>query len=101
MAQYAAQSLRKGSKVYVEGSLRTRKWQDQQGNERYTTEIMATEFQALDSRQDASAGGFQPAGQFQPAPQAAQAAPQPSSQQPQSAPAPSGGFDDFDEDIPF
>lgn len=50
LAEIAAQYLRKGSKVYIEGSLRTRKWQDQQGNDRYTTEIVANEMQMLDSR---------------------------------------------------
>lgn len=53
MGQYAAQSLRKGSKVYIEGSLRTRKWQDGHGNDRYTTEIIASEFQALDPKEQA------------------------------------------------
>lgn len=104
LGQIAAQYLRKGSKVYIEGALRTRKWQDQQGNDRYTTEIVASELQMLDSRSDQQAGGFQPNNNFQ-QPSGFQQAPQ--QQQPsqapapqQSAPAPSG-FDDFDEDIPF
>lgn len=50
LAEIAAEYLRKGSKVYVEGSLRTRKWQDQSGNDRYSTEIIANEMQMLDSR---------------------------------------------------
>lgn len=58
LAEIAAQYLRKGSKVYVEGSLRTRKWQDQNGQDRYTTEIRADQMQMLDSRGD-NAGGFQ------------------------------------------
>ena len=54
LAEIASQYLRKGSKVYVEGSLRTRKWQDQQGNDRYSTEIVGKEMQMLDSRQEDS-----------------------------------------------
>lgn len=50
LAEIAGEYLRKGSKVYVEGSLRTRKWQDQSGQDRYTTEIVASEMQMLDSR---------------------------------------------------
>lgn len=50
LAEIAGEYLRKGSKVYVEGSLRTRKWQDQNNVERYTTEIVAAEMQMLDSR---------------------------------------------------
>ena len=50
LAELAAQYLRKGSKVYIEGQLRTRKWRDQQGNDRYSTEIVAKEMQFLDSK---------------------------------------------------
>ena len=82
LGQIAAQYLKKGSKVYIEGSLRTRKWQDQSGQDRYTTEIIANEMQMLDSRVDNQ--------QVQQAPQ----------QVPQQAPQTSG-FDDFDEDLPF
>ena len=57
LSEIAAEYLRKGSKVYVEGSLRTRKWQDQSGQDRYTTEIVAQEMQMLDSRNMASDGG--------------------------------------------
>ncbi len=126
LAEIAAQYLHKGSKVYIEGSLQTRKWQDKQtGQDRYSTEINAREMQMLDSRGD-SAGGFAPQQQnnsYQQAPQQAapqqaaqqqnyqqapaQSAPQSSPQQQQSAPqqqqqqAPAAGFDDFDDDIPF
>lgn len=58
LAEIAGEYLKKGSKVYVEGSLRTRKWQDKNGNDRYTTEIVANEMQMLDSRGGgAGAGG--------------------------------------------
>lgn len=50
LAEIAGEYLKKGSKVYIEGSLRTRKWQDQSGQDRYTTEIVASEMQMLDSR---------------------------------------------------
>lgn len=58
LAEIAAQYLRKGSKVYIEGSLRTRKWQDKDGQDRYTTEIMGNEMQMLDSRGTGAAGDF-------------------------------------------
>ena len=100
LAEIAAEYLRKGSKVYIEGSLRTRSWEDQaSGQKRYATEIVANEMQMLDSR-GGSGGGSQeysqqPPAQQQPASQQS-AAPQqqPTSQQP-------SGFDDFDDDIPF
>lgn len=50
LAEIAGEYLRKGSQVYIEGSLRTRKWQDKQGNDRYTTEIIANEMQMLGAR---------------------------------------------------
>ena len=108
LAEIAGQYLKKGSKVYVEGSLRTRKWQDQQGVEKYTTEIMGNELQMLDSRQDGG-GSYQSQGQSQPSySQPSYSAPQPQqSQRPapqpqqQSAPPSGPGFNDFDDDIPF
>ncbi|HEU4589873.1 MAG TPA: single-stranded DNA-binding protein [Steroidobacteraceae bacterium] len=57
LAEIAGEYLRKGSKVYIEGSLRTRKWQDKQGQDRYTTEIIANEMQMLDSRGGGMGGG--------------------------------------------
>lgn len=62
LAEIAGEYLRKGSQVYIEGSLRTNKWQDQSGQDRYTTEVIANEMQMLGSRGDAagssSSGGF-------------------------------------------
>jgi len=52
LAEIVGQYVKSGSKIYVEGALRTRKWQDQQGNDRYTTEIVAAEMRLLDSRSD-------------------------------------------------
>ncbi len=92
LAEIAGQYLRKGSQVYVEGSLRTRKWTDQSGVEKYSTEIRADSLQMLGARQDTAA----------PAP-AARPTPPPQRQAP--APAPRGstgsGFDDLDSEIPF
>ncbi|MEZ5524932.1 MAG: single-stranded DNA-binding protein [Pseudomonadales bacterium] len=101
LGEIAGEYLRKGSKIYVEGSLRTRKWQGQDGQDRYTTEIVASEMQMLDSRGagDSFGGGQyqQSAPQQNTAPQQGMAPQQPAAQ-PQPAP---GGFDDFDDDIPF
>lgn len=52
LAEIAGEYLRKGSKVYIEGKLQTRKWQDQSGQDRYSTEIIATEIQLLDSKEE-------------------------------------------------
>lgn len=89
LAEIAGEYLRKGSKVYVEGSLRTRKWQNKDGADQYTTEIIVAEMQMLDGRSnDAPSGGYEaPAHRRAPAP------PVP--------PPPSGGYGDFDDDIPF
>ena len=57
LAEIAGQYLKKGSKVYIEGSLRTRKWQDKEGKDHYTTEIRATEMQMLDSKGGGAGGG--------------------------------------------
>jgi single-strand DNA-binding protein len=57
LAEVAGEYLKKGSKVYIEGSLRTRKWQDKSGNDRYTTEIRANDMQMLDSKGGGSGGG--------------------------------------------
>lgn len=116
LAEIAGEYLRKGSKVYVEGSLRTRKWQDQNGQDRYTTEIVAAELQMLDSRGDNNGGGFannnngynsQPDpmgyGQPQQAPQRQQQQQQrpQAPQQPMQNSAPAPDLDSFDDDIPF
>lgn len=89
LGEICAQYLKKGSKVYVEGKLTTRKWQDKDGTDRYTTEIVANEMQMLDGKQDNGApGGYQ-------APQSQQ--PSPAAPQRQAAPQ----IPDFDDDIPF
>lgn len=99
LAEIAGQYLKKGSKVYIEGKIQTRKWQDQSGQDRYTTEIVANEMQMLDSRQD-NAGTPQQAPQqgCQQAP-APQQAPQQNYQQqaPQQAPA-QNHYDNYYQD---
>ena len=106
LAEIAGQYLRKGSQVYVEGSLRTRKWTDKDGLEKYSTEIRADSMQMLGSRQGmggGGAGGDDGAGydgpSRAPAARAPAAAPR---QAPAAAPAKTAsGFDDMDDDIPF
>jgi single-strand DNA-binding protein len=101
LAEIAAEYLRKGSQVYIEGSLRTRKWTDKQGNERYSTEIIGNELQMLGGRAGGGAGagggGSQGAGRG-------------SSEPPSFAEESGGGGgggggsqrgEDFDDDIPF
>ena len=99
LAEIASEYLRKGSQVYIEGSLRTRKWQDKQGNERYSTEIVGNEMQMLGGRgggagAPASGGAAAGGGPREPMPD-------------YSGPAGGGGAggggerEDFDDDIPF
>lgn len=101
LAEIAGEYLRKGSKVYVEGRIQTRKWQDRDGNDRWTTEIVANEMQMLDSR--GGGGGDFGGGQQQGGFQGGQGQQQ-GGGAPQGQPAPQGGgsaFDDMDDDIPF
>ncbi len=96
LAEIVGQYLKKGSSVYIEGRIRTRKWQDKEGQERYTTEIEATEMQMLGGRQSAasSSGGEAEYGGSMPS----------SSSGGGSRPAPAKkapSFDTMDDDIPF
>jgi len=86
LAEIAGEYLKKGSQVYVEGSLRTRKWQDQSGQDRYTTEIVGNEMQMLGGRQDGSAGADHQA---------------PAQRKTPASQAPAPAMEDFDDDIPF
>ena len=130
LAEIVGQYLRKGSQVYVEGSLRTRKWTDQAGVEKYSTEVRADNMQMLGGRQGMGGGGGQggyddggygessggqpqqPQGGGYEAPRRAAPAPvqqqRPPAPAPRPAPAPmapppraASGFDDMDDDIPF
>ncbi|MDM7852335.1 single-stranded DNA-binding protein [Pseudochrobactrum kiredjianiae] len=94
LAKLAEQYLKKGAKVYVEGQLQTRKWTDQQGNDKYTTEIVLQKFrgelQMLDSRSEGQQSSQQRQSQ------------QSSQSYGQQSAGYSGGFDDsLDDDIPF
>lgn len=91
LAEIAGEYLRKGRQVYIEGRLRTRKWQDRDGNDRYTTEIVANEMQMLGGRSDTGAGA-PPRAAPEAAPAAAPAA---------AASTASSDSGDFDDDIPF
>ncbi len=90
LAEIAAEYLRKGSQVYIEGKLRTRKWQDKEGNDRYSTEVVANEMQMLGGRGGGGGGG----GGYDREP----------ASRPSQAPTgggPDGARDEFDDDIPF
>lgn len=94
LAEIAAEYLRKGSQVYIEGKLRTRKWQDKEGNDRYSTEIVANDMQMLGGRGGGGGGGGSGGGyDREPAPRQAPAS--------QGGSSGGGGRDDFDDDIPF
>ncbi|MEM1243544.1 MAG: single-stranded DNA-binding protein [Pseudomonadota bacterium] len=87
LGEIAGEYLKKGSKVFVEGSIRTRKWQDKEGNDRYTTEIIGRELQMLDSK---GGGNYQAQSH---APAAKASAP--------AAASPAASADEFNDDIPF
>ncbi|WP_154223832.1 single-stranded DNA-binding protein [Marinicella rhabdoformis] len=107
LAEIAGEYLKKGRQVYIEGKLRTNKWKDQSGADRYTTEILANEMQMLGGQQGGGGGQYsgqqsnQQAGGYG---GSAPSAPKPSSpsgsnQSQNNAPVPD--FDDFDDEIPF
>ena len=100
LADIIGEYVKKGSKIYVEGKLQTRKWQDQQGQDKYTTEVIINQMQMLDGKRDGGNGGSQ---QAQPArPQSApQRPPQQSVPQHPAQPQYNEPPIDFDQDIPF
>jgi len=101
LAEIAGEYLKKGSQVYVEGRLQTRKWQDKDGQDKYTTEIVANAMQMLGSRQGMGGGSAPDMGERESGGGGG------SSQRPASAGKPAaagktgGKFDDFEDDIPF
>ncbi|WP_404992478.1 single-stranded DNA-binding protein [Cupriavidus pauculus] len=115
LAEIAGQYLRKGSSVYIEGRIRTRKWQDQSGQEKYSTEIVADQMQMLGGRQSGGGGGDEGGygggagggGGYSRESQGGGRAPAGGAQgaqgggQRRQQPAPSNGFEDMDDDIPF
>ncbi len=88
LAEIAAEYLRKGSQVYIEGRLQTRKWQDKNGQDRYTTEIIANDMQMLGGR-GAGVAGFDSSRDAE------------TTSRPTPSPSPQPSADDFDDDIPF
>ena len=104
LAEIVGEYLKKGSQIYVEGRLQTRKWQDKGGQDRYTTEIVANEMQMLGSKGGGGGnagggsnfGGGQPSGGNAPSASSGGAASSGG-----GSPAGGGSFDDFDDDIPF
>lgn len=90
LGEIAAEYLRKGSQVYIEGKLRTRKWQDKEGKDRYTTEVIASEMQMLGGRGGAGTGGG-----------GGESRPSRSSAPEERSPAPVADEGEFDDDIPF
>jgi single-strand DNA-binding protein len=106
LAEIVGQYLRKGSQVYVEGSLRTRKWTNKEGVDQYTTEIRADQMQMLGSRQGMGGPASQDdgggdAGGYQPRAAAPARAPAAAPRQAPAASKAASGFDDMDDDIPF
>jgi len=95
LAEIAAEYLRKGSQVYIEGKIRTRKWQDKEGKDRYTTEIIADQMQMLGGRGGGGGASSEPRSSSRPAP---------ASEDRSAAPVDEGGGGgggEFDDDIPF
>lgn len=93
LAEIAGEYLKKGSQVYVEGRLQTRKWQDKEGQDRYTTEIVANEMKMLGARSGAGEPSDRDSGAYTPSASNASAG--------SPAKKSGSGFDDFEDDIPF
>ncbi len=93
LAEIAGQYLKKGSQVYIEGKLKTRKWQGQDGQDRYTTEIHADEMKMLGKREGMGGDGPRDSGGSRGGQEPRKPAAQPA--------AAGGNFNDFDDDIPF
>ena len=94
LAEIAGEYLRKGSQVYIEGKIQTRKWQDKEGRDRYTTEIVVNEMQMLGSK-SSGGGSFEVVENQSAAPSRSAPAAKP------AAASAKGNFDSFDDDIPF
>jgi single-strand DNA-binding protein len=92
LGEIAAEYLRKGSQVYIEGKIRTRKWQDKEGKDRYTTEIIADQMQMLGGRGGGSGASSEPRSSSRQAP---------AEERPAASVDEGGGGGEFDDDIPF
>ena len=97
LAEIAGEYLKKGRPVYLEGRLQTRKWQTKEGQDRYTTEIIADSMQMLGGRDGAPAQDSQPS----PQPEAKDEFDQTPSRNSQASPSNGNSFDEFEDDIPF
>jgi single-strand DNA-binding protein len=96
LGEIAAEYLRKGSQVYIEGKIRTRKWQDKEGKDRYTTEVIADQMQMLGGRGGGGGASSEPRSPRQTPPAAEDRAPGPADEG-----SGGGGGGEFDDDIPF
>ena len=96
LGEIAAEYLRKGSQVYIEGKIRTRKWQDKEGKDRYTTEVIADQMQMLGGRGGGGGASSEPRSPRQTPPAAEDRAPGPADEG-----GGGGGGGEFDDDIPF
>ena len=101
LGEIAAEYLRKGSQVFVEGKLRTRKWQDKQGNDRFTTEIIADNMQMLGGRAGGAGGGAGGGSGGERSGERSAGSSTPPRDDYDQSPAPAGGKEEFDDDIPF
>lgn len=105
LGEIAAQYLRKGSKVFIEGAIRTNKWQDQSGADRYSTDIIASNMQLMDSKGTGGSAPFEQNDQMGDMPQEMAAMPSSNASSRSSAKAPeaamAGSHDAFDDDVPF
>ena len=100
LAKIAEQYLKKGSKVYLEGALQTRKWQDKDGNEKYTTEVVLQGFNSTLTMLDGKGGGAGAGGGAESSEDFGSSGPAPSRER-KPAMAGGGGRDDMDDEIPF
>lgn len=100
LGEIAGEYLRKGAKVYIEGSLRTRKWQDKDGVDRYTTEIIGRELEMLDGRNSGGSGGFE-RNENQYNKSSSYSGAQKSATPSQDGPPAHTTAHEFDDDIPF
>lgn len=103
LAEIVGEYLKKGSQIYVEGSLRTRKWQDKEGKDRYTTEIIASEMQMLGGRGAGGGGTAEYSQEYSGGSRSSSGSGSKGGDFGGGSKAPAGGsnFDDFDDDIPF
>lgn len=101
LAEVVGEYLKKGSLAYFEGRLKTRKWQDKDGADRYTTEIIVDQMQMLGSREQGTEGADQGAGRNRPQPPSPRTQSSAPAQRQQPAQRPATAFDDMDDDIPF